>query len=146
MGISGKFLASAAAPTPSEVAVNNNNSYKLLGHAGIINIDFVDSRREQRLVTGLPGDSSAHRRPLPHSYVVNSFRRCTYVSRKLFSDCSVTNKPRSHARQTVKPLNPFAITTRCPAMRIIRPYRIRDIFFPPFLGSKLPKRKRERSN
>lgn len=52
------------------------------------------------------------------------------MSRKLFSDWSVANKPRSHTRQTLKPLNPFAITTSGPVMRIIRPACLR---FPSYL-------------
>lgn len=40
----GNFWKISGSLRPSEVAVNNNNSYKLLGRGGIINIDFVDSR------------------------------------------------------------------------------------------------------
>lgn len=87
---------------PSSEAVANNNSYKLLVRDGIINIDFVreGDGREQLSRPSLGRDSSpASLSPLLlHSYVVNSFRVSTYVSRKLFSDCSVTNKPHDRMR------------------------------------------------
>lgn len=89
-----------------ETVVNNNNSYKLLVRDGIINIDLVGGERNGR--EQLPGrprprfvariSSPVTLPPLLHSYVVNSFRVSTYVSRKLFSDCSVTNKPHDRTR------------------------------------------------